>query len=115
MDQNTPLDTLRDGRLKATIWENVNEKNETYHSVTLAKTYEDRNGNLQDSHSFSGGELLRIAKLADKGHDVILERQRELKMDREAQQQPVQENRPRRFQGRGQSQSQTRSQPGLER
>ena len=55
MDQNIPLDTLRDGRLKATTWENVNEKNETYHSVTLAKTYEDRNGNLQDSHSFSGG------------------------------------------------------------
>lgn len=114
MDQNIPLDTLRDGRLKATIWENVNEKNETYHSVTLAKTYEDRNGKLQDSHSFSGGELLRVAELAREAHSFIRGVRRDLAHERQTQQ-PVQENRPRRFQGRGRSQSQGRFQPGLER
>mgnify|MGYP001797299085 CR=1 FL=1 len=52
-----PVDSLRDGRLKATIWENVNDKNEPYQSVKLAKLYEDRDGKLQDSTAFGQGDL----------------------------------------------------------
>lgn len=68
----TPVETLRDGRLKATIWENQNE-NGSYHSVSLAKTYEDKQGRLQDSHSFTGSELLRIAELARESHALCAE------------------------------------------
>lgn len=53
---NQPLETLRDGRLKATLWENQGE-NGTYHTVCLAKVYEDREGKLQEKSSFSAGEL----------------------------------------------------------
>lgn len=113
MDPKTPpLETLRDGRLKATIWENVNEKNELYHTVSLAKTYEDRDGKLKDSNSFSPGELLRVGELAREAHGVIrevrrdlaLERQTERQTERQAEQQqqkkPVREDRPSRFRGR---------------
>lgn len=58
-----PADTIRDGALKATIWENQGE-NGVYHTTTLARTYEDRNGDLRDTNSFSGTDLLRIAELA---------------------------------------------------
>lgn len=81
---NAPLETLRDGRLKATIWSNAGENNETYHSVTLAKIYEDRNGQLQESSSFSAGELLRVAELAREAHGVIRGLRREQSVERRA-------------------------------
>ena len=112
LDQRQPLTTLRDGRLKATVWENENDKGETYHSVALAKTYEDRDGRLQDSHSFTGSELLRVAKLADKSHDVILERRRDMALEREQDQAPSQEGRQN---GRFQNRSEQRSGPSMER
>lgn len=58
-----PADTLRDGSLKATIWENRGE-NGTYYTTTLARTYEDKNGKLRDTNSFGGTDLLRVAELA---------------------------------------------------
>ena len=58
-----PADVLRDGALKATIWENDGEKGR-YYNTTLAKTFEDRSGNLRDTHSFSNHEqLLKLAKI----------------------------------------------------
>lgn len=121
MDRNTtpnnaPLETLRDGRLKATIWENAGDNNETYHTVTLAKVYEDREGKLQDTASFSAGELLRVAELAREAHGVIrglrrehaVERNAERQAEREAPRtQASREDRPGRFRDR--------PQPGLGR
>ncbi len=54
---NQPLETFRDGRLKATVWENQGDSG-PYHTVTLSKVYEDKEGKLQETHSFTGSELL---------------------------------------------------------
>lgn len=62
-EPNRPADTLRDGSLKATIWQNENENGVNY-STTLARTWQAEDGTFRDSHSFSGSELLRIAELA---------------------------------------------------
>lgn len=119
MDQNKPLATLRDGRLKATIWENTNDQNEVYHTVTLAKTYEDKNGKLRDTHSLSSSEALRGASLLSEAHLHILDVRRGIAHERTASQdhgqtqdQPVQDDRPARFRGRGR---QSQPQPGMER
>lgn len=77
--------TIRDGSLKATIWENTGE-NGPFVSVELAKTYKDRNGDLQDGHSFSVNDLLKIGRLADKAYD----RGRELQHELRREQQPAQ-------------------------
>ena len=108
---NTPLETLRDGRLKATIWENEGESGK-YHTVTLAKVYEDRNGQLQETSSFSAGELLRVAELAREAHGAIRDIRREQAVERNAEReapraQPLREERPSRFRDR--------AQPGLDR
>lgn len=112
MDRNQPVDTLRDGALKATVWENQSDKGETYFSVTLAKTYEDRNGALQDGHSFTQNDLLRVAELAREAHaltrDLRRERVQEQKQDRG--QQPDREGRQSGFR-RGSK----NPQPGMER
>lgn len=120
MDRNTtpnaPLETFRDGRLKATVWQNVSENNETYHTVSLAKVYEDREGKLQETNSFSGSELLRVAELAREAHAFTLELRRDLAAERQferqaertaARAQPSREERPSRFRDR--------PQPGLGR
>lgn len=83
MTDRKPDETLRDGPLKAVIWRNDGE-NGAFFSVTLAKTYKDDRGQYQDSHSFSGTDLLRVAELSRQAYSRVNELRRELK--------PVQEN-----------------------
>jgi hypothetical protein len=71
-----PADVLRDGSLKATIWRNEGEDGPFY-STSLARTFEDRDGNLRDAHSFSGSDLLKVSELARKAYDRTAELRRE--------------------------------------
>ena len=68
-EKNKPIDRLRDGALKATIWANESQKG-TFYSVEFTRTYKsDADGQYHDSKSFSGSELLRLAHLATKAYD----------------------------------------------
>ncbi len=69
--ENQPAQRLTDGKLKATIWRNRTEKGNRY-SVQLNRIFEDKSGKLQNTDSFSGSELLRIARLAQIAYDEIL-------------------------------------------
>ena len=62
-----PVETLRDGAIKAAIWRNESE-NGPFFNVTFARTYKKGEGELQDTDSFSGSQLLRLARLADKAY-----------------------------------------------
>ena len=55
---------------------NLGEKGNFY-SVDFSRTYQDEQGNYHDSHSFSGSELLRIARLANLAYDEIATRRAE--------------------------------------
>ncbi|NRA59076.1 MAG: hypothetical protein HRU13_13265 [Phycisphaerales bacterium] len=65
-----PIDTIRDGALKASIWANQPkaEDKAPFYSVRITRTYTDEQGNYHDSDSFSGSELLRVARLADRSY-----------------------------------------------
>lgn len=63
-----PVETLRDGALKASIWKNESE-NGIFFAVNFARTYKNGDGDLNDTDSFSGSQLLRLARLADKAYD----------------------------------------------
>ena len=78
-----PEDTLRDRELKASIWKNQGEKRDFY-ATELARTYEDRDGNLRDSHSFSGDQLLRISELAKGAYHRTNELRCEQAIERKA-------------------------------
>ena len=71
MSNQKPIDTIRDGALKATIWKNAAEKGHFY-SVDFSRTYKDGE-TFKDSHSFSGSEPLQIARLANLAYDRIAE------------------------------------------
>ena len=68
---NRPYSTIRDGGLKATLWQRQGEKG-SFYTVELSRTYTDADGKFHDSHSYSGSELLRIARLADIAYGEIL-------------------------------------------
>lgn len=63
-----PVETLRDGAIKAAIWRNESEKG-AFFAVTFSRTYRNGDGNLKDTDSFSGTQLLQLARLADKAYD----------------------------------------------
>lgn len=75
---NQPVETLRDGSLKASIWGNRNE-NGVFYSVELVRSYTDEAGNWHDSRSLSNGELLRAARLLTRAYDRVLQLRAEAK------------------------------------
>ena len=79
-----PVESLRDGAIKASIWRNESE-NGAFFAVTFARTYKDKDGNLQDTDSFSGAELLRLARLADKAYDRAGKLTRDARKDENAE------------------------------
>lgn len=68
-NKNQPIDTIREGSLKATIWKNAGDNGDFY-SVEISRTYK-QGETFKDSHSFSGSELLRVARLAHIAYDEI--------------------------------------------
>lgn len=69
-----PVETLRDGALKATIWRNEGKKDgESYVFFTaeISRTYKDDAGNYHDGHSMSAIQLLKVSHLAEKAYDRI--------------------------------------------
>lgn len=91
-DRNPPRDVLRDGNLKASIWRNDGD-NGPYYATSLSRSYKDRNGELRDTHSFAGPDLLRVSELARKAY----ERTQELRRDDRQQARPDRQDaaRPR--------------------
>lgn len=67
-----PVETLRDGSIKAAIWKNESEKG-AFFAVTVSRTYKNGKGDLQDTDGFSGSQLLRLARLADKAYERTAE------------------------------------------
>lgn len=63
-----PVETIRDGAIKAAIWRNESE-NGVFHGVTFSRTFKNGGGDLQDTNSYSGTQLLRLARLAGKAYD----------------------------------------------
>lgn len=73
---NKPIDTLRDGSLKATLWKNPPKEgtgNGPFYSVQITRTWRDEQGNYHDSGRFTRSELLRVARLANMAYDRELE------------------------------------------
>lgn len=64
-----PIDVLRDGALKASLWYHGGDRNGPFITVSLAKTYSDIQGRPADSTSFVGTELLRLSHLLTRAYD----------------------------------------------
>jgi hypothetical protein len=72
-EKNQPVNTLRLGRIKATIWANKTEKG-TFYSVQIVRIYRDED-QWKESNCFNRDDLPLVAKLADLAHSFIFETQ----------------------------------------
>jgi hypothetical protein len=71
MTKTQPVQEVRLGAIKATIWEN-NVGEGTKHNVTFSRLYKDGN-EWKSSESFGRDDLLLLAKVADQAHSWIYE------------------------------------------
>ena len=69
---NQPIRKIRYGRITAAIWRNATEEG-AFYSVTLSRTYRDTSGELQNSTSFSGADLLVAAQILQDSFRVATE------------------------------------------
>lgn len=58
---NQPTHKIRLGLITATIWDNNG-----FHSVDLARSYKDQDGNWQSTTSYSHSDLLNVTKCAER-------------------------------------------------
>ena len=65
-ENNTPIEVIRDGALKASIWKNRGE-NGTYLKVKFSGAYQ-KDGEWCETDSFTGRELLVISELARQAY-----------------------------------------------
>lgn len=75
-----PVETHRDGRLTAAIWENQGEHGKIY-NATLTYSYQDKEGNWRDTTSIPGKQLLKASRLQEMSYATVLRLQ-----DRDRQQ-----------------------------
>ncbi|MBV9672934.1 MAG: hypothetical protein JO076_08955 [Verrucomicrobia bacterium] len=73
-----PVKTFRLGRIKAAVWENESQ-DQTFYSVTFARTYKDEANNYHDTDSLGRDDLPLVAKLADQAHTFIFEQLADMK------------------------------------
>src|SRR5690606_23354331 len=75
-----PVKTLRDGAIKAAIWQNESEHGPSF-AVTFARSYKDSEGKLHANDSFSGAQLLQLARLADRAYSAAAKLTREARTE----------------------------------
>ena len=68
---NKPLETLRDGALKVSIFRNRGEKGD-YYALDPGRIYTDeKSGEVREASSLSGTEALRMAHLLTRGYQRV--------------------------------------------
>lgn len=65
-----PLSTLRDGAISASVWQNESENGKSFYAVTFSRLYTDAAGNMQNTASFSGTDLLKLSQLAQQAYQA---------------------------------------------
>ncbi len=84
MTSNTkPVDEVRIGKVKATIWRNQTDNGSRY-NVTFGRIYKDDQGEWNTTHSFGRHDLLVLAKVADMAHTNIVRFQAESRHEKAA-------------------------------
>lgn len=76
---NKPVEILRDGALKLSIFRNQGEQGSSY-SMVPGRIYTDKEtGQVHEASSFNGNEALRMAHLMTKGHERVMHHRSEEK------------------------------------
>jgi len=73
-NENKPEKTIRAGAIKATVWQNISEKDgkqTSYPTISIERNYKDKEGNWQTTHSFRPADLPKLALATQKAFEYI--------------------------------------------
>ncbi len=84
MMSNSPIETKRAGAVKATIWENQNDKNQIYHSVVISRTYRDDEGDWKETSQLFTDHLPLAQLISSQAFAFIHERLEALRAEKAA-------------------------------
>lgn len=107
---NRPVETLRDGALKLSIFRNRGDRGDFYSLVPGRIFTDEKTEKIRETSSLSGSEPLRMANLLTKGYERVSEFRAQSKEDREiSPDEHERDDRPReRNPGRGRGPSRER-------
>ena len=83
MANQKPVDEIRIGRVKATIWRNGTDE-QPRHNVTFGRLYKEAD-QWRTTQSFGRNDLLVLAKVADQAHSRIFALPQEEEPEAEAE------------------------------
>ena len=83
MANQKPVDEIRIGRVKATIWRNGPDE-QPRHNVTFGRLYKEAD-QWKTTQSFGRNDLLVLAKVADQAHSRIFALPQEEEPEAEAE------------------------------
>ena len=78
---NAPIETKRAGAVKAAIWENQNDKNQSYHVVVISRTYRDGQGDWKETSQLFAEHLPLARLVSDQAFAYIHERMEQLRQE----------------------------------
>lgn len=70
---NSPVDTIRNGRLKVTIWKNSNTNGNPFFTANMVKSYKDKNDEWRETTQLTGNEISHAAALLNKAAKRVAE------------------------------------------
>ena len=70
MEGNEPVARIRIADISASIWKN-DTANGGFHTVTLQRSYRDKEGAWQQTQSLGQGDLLNAAKVLERAENWI--------------------------------------------
>ena len=73
MSDTKPETKFRIGALSATVWKNETDGGRSFYSVDISRGYKDDDDEWKQTSRFSAGDLLNVAKLADRAEAWIAE------------------------------------------
>ena len=83
MANQKPVDEIRIGRVKATVWKNGTEDQPRY-NVTFSRLYKEGD-QWKSTQSFGRNDLLVLRKVADQAHSRLFELPQEQEQDAQAE------------------------------
>ncbi len=72
---NTPEMKFRAGPVSATVWNNPGKEDTTFQTITLERSYKDKEGNWQNTGVLRVGDLPKARVLLEKAYEHIVLKQ----------------------------------------
>lgn len=105
---NRPIETLRDGALKLSIFRNRGDRGDFYSMVPGRIYTDEKSEKIRETSSLSGSEPLRMANLLTKGYERVADFRAQAKEDRQSFREEPETPEPSAGRGRGRNRERDR-------